>query len=169
MRLWISENGGLKVALARRLKISGASMSNLLMGGGASYGTAKKFAELVCLPLDELLGPPSTSTEDAEPYPSRVRAIEAARLLKLSDEAIAAVQELALASEGDPGERWWFERIQRADADLRDPYRPKSGDAPAFDDLTRPRIARDAKAIVARAVANLDAAKAPRAKPVTRS
>lgn len=58
MREWIAENESSQGALAARLRITGASLSNILKpGGGAGYVTATAFARLIGVPLDDVIGP----------------------------------------------------------------------------------------------------------------
>ncbi len=60
------------------------------------------------LPMDKYLG--------------RAKAVAAARILGLSEEAIKRVLSISPAKERDPGELWWFDRIRKTDEELRDPY-----------------------------------------------
>lgn len=78
-------------------------------------------------PPEERAPLPDFVVEKDERYPNRARAIAAARLLRRDERAIARVASERLDADEDPPESWWFEQIDRAIADLKDPFRRKLG------------------------------------------
>lgn len=66
-----------------------------------------------------------------ERYPNRAEAVTMAHKLGYAEQAIRDVLLMQLQAEQDPPTRWWLERIQERDRQLKDPYiRGPSGHAP---------------------------------------
>lgn len=99
--------------------------SAVLIQAGKLLGREEDVAKV--LGMRQQSGIPPSSKEK---YAGRQRAIEAARLLKYDEDAILHILGLSLPpNEKDPGERWWFERIQRREEEIRDPLLARSASA----------------------------------------
>lgn len=111
--------------LGKALKRTQPAITEILNGNSEpSYETADRVAGLLGIEPGDLLAgrwSPEGKQEPADPYPSRALAIQAARLLGVSEAAIVAVRSTSLLPGAkDPGQRFWYGKIERVDAELRD-------------------------------------------------
>lgn len=104
MQVWKREHDASKAALARALHIKPASLHAILEGGGVSYRTARRFAELLNIELDELVGPAAPPGEEPPPGellpPAAREAIGTRQLRPSTLAAMKAAAHLALTAAG---------------------------------------------------------------------
>lgn len=122
-------------------------MRKLVQFGKALGTTAEAIYEGAALWTDESQEPPEprSRTPDLEPdadYPSRAAVVRCARELGLHPRAIAAVGEMRLQFEGDPGPRFWLARLVGADSEIAQFGRVVTAPVPPdLDSRMRPPIA----------------------------
>ncbi len=108
--------------LGEALGVTQSAVSQMWAKNKPSFQTAERAADLLGLPVMELLGKAGRSVEPLDPYPNRARAIQAAKLLGFDEADIARVQgHPGFKAEDDPPPLLWFKRIERARDERLDP------------------------------------------------
>lgn len=121
-----ADRGWTQTQAGKALGVTQARISGLETGTGGGFGgdIARSIARELGMTFPALMGwiateepPPSN-----EPYPNRSVAVRAGRLLRLSEDAIAALVAKALdEGSADPPPRWWMRRLLELDDALRGP------------------------------------------------